>query len=255
MKQATMKRIPNKIESVIIRRIVDESPDTSYLGEYSNKPTSEFSIDRAHSLDCASVLTDIKEAKQTLEHVQQTIGDLYNGILAQYNGTLANEKLDAEKNALDEAYDMVGELIDSVDECDCGERGDMERGEYRYFNPSFNYVSSMGKIQDGLTPEDVRKYTLQDYERMERANRGDWCMVGVKAVAEISIPSTSIYHSSTLQTIHSGGLWGIESDSDKAYFAEVEKDELADLRTQLRALGFSTRALTAAFQNVEHKEE
>jgi hypothetical protein len=254
MKQATMKRIPNRIESVVIRRMIDDSPDTSWLGEYSNRPTSEYSIDRAHSEDCASVRVDVKGAKQTLEHAQQTVGDLHNDILAQYNGTLANEQLDAEKDALDEAYDAIGELIDSVDECDCDEHGDMERNEYRYFNPSFNYVSSTGKIQDGLTPEDVRKYTRQDYERMESANRGDWCFLGIRAEAEISIPSGPGY--STLQTIHSGGLWGIESDSDKSHFAETEANELADLRTQLYALGFSKRAIASAFkpENIQHKD-
>lgn len=104
-----------RILSVTIKRMIDESPDTSYLGEYSNRSTSEFSIDRAHSEDCASVREDIKHAKQTLEHVQQTIGDIHNAVLAQYNGTLANEKLDAEKDALDDAYNEVGELIDDID--------------------------------------------------------------------------------------------------------------------------------------------
>src|SRR5439155_17131397 len=122
-----------------------DSPDTSHLGEYANRPNSEFSIDRAHSEDCASVLPSVQKAKETLEHVQQTIADLHNDVLARYNGTLANEKLDSEKDALDEAYDAVGELIDSVEECDCGEHGDMSSREYRYFNPSFNYVGEQGK--------------------------------------------------------------------------------------------------------------
>src|SRR5947207_9338467 len=109
-----------RILSVTIRRMIDDSPDASYLGEYGNRPKTEYAIDRAHSEDCASVREDIKQAKQTLEHVQQTVGDLHNAVLAQYNGTLANKKLDAEKDALNEAYDKVGELFDSIDQCDCG---------------------------------------------------------------------------------------------------------------------------------------
>jgi hypothetical protein len=222
MPQSTLKRIPkNQIIDVKIRRLVDESPDTSYLGEYSNNPTSEFSIDRAHSEDCASVSLVAKQAKETLEHAQQTVADLHNAVLAQYNGTLANEKLDREKDALDEAYNLLGELADEVSECDCAERGDMERNEYRYFNPSFNYVDKNGNPADGLTPEEVRKYTRQDYERMESLNAGQWGYIGIKAEATIAIPSQSSPNISTRQTIHSGGVWGCESDMSRTDFEEV----------------------------------
>src|SRR5258705_9277395 len=82
----TMKN-GKRIHSVTVRRMIDESPDTSWLGKYSNRSESEYAIDRAHAQDCASVRQDIKDAKATLEHVQQTIGDLHNDVLAQYNGT------------------------------------------------------------------------------------------------------------------------------------------------------------------------
>ncbi len=238
-----------RILSVTLKRMVDESPDTSWLGEYSNRPTSEFSIDRAHSEDCASVDPKAKAAKKTLEHVQQTVGDLHNDVLAQYNGTLANEKLDSEKDALDEAYDVVGELIDSVDECDCGEHGDVQRGEYRYFNPSFNYVDEQGKALPENTPEEVRKYVRQDYERMESLNRGDWSFIGISAEAEVWNADTQV-----VQRIHSGGLWGIESDSEQSYLEEVEQEELSNLKVELKAYGFSARAISKAFENVQHKE-
>lgn len=32
---------------------MDDSPDTSWLGEYSDRASSEFSIDRYHDFDCA----------------------------------------------------------------------------------------------------------------------------------------------------------------------------------------------------------
>jgi hypothetical protein len=53
------------------------------------------------------------------------------------------------------------------------------------------------------------------------------------------------------QQVRSGGLWGIESDSDGSYLAEVAKDELAELRKELHAMGFSKRAIAAAFRGVE----
>jgi len=245
-----------RILSVTLKRMIDDSPDTSYLGEYANRPNSEFSIDRAHSEDCASVLPSVQDAKKTMEHVQQTVADLHNDVLAQYNGTLANEKLDAEKDALDEAYDTLSELIDSLDECDCGFSGHWNNREYRYFNPSFNYIDKQGKPLSGNTPEDVRKYTRQDYERMERLNAGDWGYIGIRAEAEVisNVQGTDDKWHGVVQRVSSGGLWGIESDSDRDHLESVEKDELANLRDELKALGFSSRAISTAFKNVERKD-
>jgi hypothetical protein len=242
-----------RILSVKIKRMFDDSPDTSYMGEYSNTRASEFSIDRAHAEDCASVREDIKQAKQTLEHVQQTIGDIHHSILAQYNGTLANEKLDSERDALGDAYNQVGELFDSIDECDCGERGDMARHEYRYFNPSVNYVDKHGKLLPDHTPKEVRAYVRQDYNRMESLNNRNWCCIGIITEAEYVLLSNR--GSSLVQRLTSGGLWGIESDSERAYIESVEKEELANLKEQLLAIGFSKRAVSAAFKNVEEIQD
>ena len=253
MQSKTAKLIPakNKIESVTVRRIVDESPDTSYYGEYSNKRTSEFSIDRAHSLDCASAVPGAKAAQTILEHAQQTVGDLHNAVLAQYNGTLANEVLDLERDALDEAYDLLGSLVDEVVECDCGERGDMGWHEFCYFNPSFNYVDASGKLVDGNTAEEVRKYVRQDYDRMESLNRGDWCYFGISAEAKIVAMVDGKEYSTTLHA----SCFGYESDMGHTDFESAEADQLWELRGQLKEYGFSARAIAAAFKNVEHKEE
>ena len=133
--------------------------------------------------------------------------------------------------------------------CGCGESGDMLRNEYRYFNPSFNYVDKSGKLLPDNTAEEVRKYVRQDYARMQAANRGDWCYMGVRAEAQVQLDGD------LRQTVISGGLWGIESDSDESYFADVEREELAVLRSQLQAIGFSRRAIAAAFKTVERKED
>jgi hypothetical protein len=229
-----------RILSVTIRRMIDESPDTSWLGEYSNRPETEYAIDRAHSEDCASVRLEVQKAKQTLEHVQQTIGDFHNDVLAQYNGTLANEKLDAEKDALDDAYNEIGELIDSVDECDCSFSGHWDNREYRYFNPNYqNYA--------GLPEEDIRKYCRQDYDRMESLNAGNWCFIGLRAEAEVQTGSDVV------QRITSGGLWGIESDSGREHLEETQREELAQLKDELIGLGFPRRAIATAFKNVQEK--
>ncbi len=137
---------------------------------------------------------------------------------------------------------MLIEKQDELQECDCDEHGDMGRGELRYFNGCVeNYK--------GESPADIRKYVRQDYERMERLQRGDWCYVGIRAEAEILLPSGD---ASIVQEITSGGLWGVESDSDKTYLADIDTEQLSELREQLRAVGFSTRAISTAFKDVTH---
>src|SRR5258706_13571069 len=69
----TMKN-GKRILSVTVRRMIDESPDTSWLGEYSKRSAREYVIDRAHSEDSASVRQGITAAKKTLEDTQQSIG-------------------------------------------------------------------------------------------------------------------------------------------------------------------------------------
>lgn len=142
-----------KIESIKIKHEIDDFPDTSYLGEYSNK-RARFSFDR-------EVLRD------------------------------------------------------------------MNRGEYRYFNPAINPF-------DGKTQSEKKEYAKQakqDYERMERLNRGNWHYISIRAEATVIIGNV-------IQTISSGGLWGIESDSGDDYIKEIEKEELDNLAEILKELGF-----------------
>lgn len=221
-----------RILSVAVIRAVDTDPDTSYYGEYANSPTSEYSIDRAHSEDCQSVSPEVKAVIESLERAVTWIErEKYD-----QNGS------DFYPESIDDAIEILEEHAEELAECDCGERGDMERGQYRYFNPSGNY--------DGEPAEDQRKYVRQDYDRMEDYNRGGWCFTGTYATAEVQTSQHS-----TIQTIRSGGLWGTESDSDDSHFAEIEKDELADLRRELESIGFTKRAVSAAFRTIEHKDE
>ena len=204
-----MTKEQKRILSVTIIHQPDSDGDTSYYGEYSSQRKSKYSIDRAHTLDCA---------------VNQEPGS------------------------------DIGQ--DYGEPCDCDERGDQGRNEYRYFNPSFNYVDKHGDLLPDNTADEVRKYVRQDYERMEALQRGDWCFIGIKAVAEVSL--TNMANDSfrpVTQIIHSPGCWGIESDQSESDFNAVEQGELADLKTQLSAIGFSKRAIAAAFRNVKHHDD
>lgn len=225
-----------RIHKVVIKRMIDEDPDTSWLGEYSDRATSEYSIDRKHSPDCKSVAPQMD---YTYTHDWE-------------DGDDCCTYCDMSKT---EAVTVPCSEYDREDDCDCS--GGIGRNEYRYFNPSFNYVDKSGKLlndyaSDPGGPEEVRKYVRQDYERMEGLQRGNWSFIGIQAEAQYLIPCGN--GSAIIQKLSSGGLWGIESDSDKSYFAEVEREQLSELREQLHAIGFSYRAIAAAFKSVEHED-
>lgn len=118
------------------------------------------------------------------------------------------------------------------------ERGDCGHGEYRWFNPPVeNYT--------GTSEAEIRKYCEQDYQRMERLQRGDWYFLGIVAKAEVHLAGSYV-----VQRITSGGLWGIESDAPE-YHKEIEREELSSLKTQLQALGCGKAAIARAFANAE----
>ena len=261
----------NRIHVVTIKRMNDDSPETSYLGEYSDRAKNDYAVDRRHSIDCpvnagtdgrvlsfassgrielqmtleqaesASHSGDCDEDTQELSKVPaiaEQLGKIdavtLSDDLKEYGAWDAEELADHAQN-LQRILWLAACDIAERDGCDCGEHGDIGRGEFRYFNACVeNYK--------GESPDDIRKYARQDYERMERLQRGDWAYVGVRADAEIVVDGVA-------QEITSGGLWGIESDSDRAYLAEIDGEQLTELRLQLRALGFGTRAISAAFKN------
>ncbi len=93
-------------------------------------------------------------------------------------------------------------------------------------------------------------------QRLADWHRERFYYLGIRAHAEICIPSEGQNaDTGILQQITSGGLWGIESDSDTAYLKEIEQEQLSELRDQLHAIGFSQRAISAAFKDVQHCEQ
>jgi hypothetical protein len=75
------------------------------------------------------------------------------------------------------------------------ERENTGSRKYKYFIPTNNECAQ------------------QDYERMEAYNDGGWNMMGIRAQAEIHTSSNGT--DCLINRVSSGGLWGIESDSDK----------------------------------------
>src|SRR5258708_38045685 len=114
--KAKAKQDRKRILSVTLKRMVDDSPDTSYLGEYSSRAESDDAIDRAHSLECRSVNT-IRE-----DYLYTHDGDGEAPRRCTYCDATETEALTTPCTE----YDFG-------DDCDCN-GGDMERNEYRYFN-------------------------------------------------------------------------------------------------------------------------
>lgn len=134
----------------------------------------------------------------------------------------------------------------------------MERDtDGRFYCKGAPEVPSRGREFRGFKPyaggekegtKDYYKYGMQDYQRMEGLNKGDWYFIGVTASAQIQL------NSDIVQKVHSGGLWGIESDCGEGYIKEVEDEELSSLRKELEAIGFPASDIDEAYTKVTRKD-
>lgn len=106
-------------------------------------------------------------------------------------------------------------------------RGDMKKGEYRYFN--------LG--------EGDKAYIEQDYKRYQKYRFGEWQMILIYAQAKI------ILCDGIVQTIVSNKTGGIASDYNETH-KETEKEKLLELKNQLSAIGFSAEEIEDAFEKV-----
>ena len=244
-----------RIHKVTIKRMLDESPDTSWLGEYASSPNSKFSIDRAHSEDCPQQTFNRKSSDRCMmviayrDKLERAIA--YLNHYKEHTFVIMPDDFIA---GVDDAQDILiaaqDEIAEEANACTCGEHH-LDRNSYQFFNPNHeNYK--------GLPEDEIRKYCLQYYARMESLNEGDFCFIGIRAEADVTmlagvgLPKQGIALSyGPSQTITSGGLWGIESDSSPEYLKEIEAEQLAELKEQLRAIGFSSRAIATAFKTVE----
>jgi hypothetical protein len=233
-----------RIHKVVIKRMVDESPDTSWLGEYGRLSESDYAIDRQHSVDCPSQTYNKPAlALDWLERIMVHIRNVKDAHCSSVKNRTDSEKasdMDVWTD-YDDAEDVCIDAGERAEECNCDEHGDMERNQYRFFNPNHeNYK--------GLPEDEIRKYCLQDYARMEALNNQEFCFIGIRAEADYTLTGR------VMQEVTSGGLWGIESDSSPEYLKEIEDEQLSELREQLKAIGFSSRAISAAFKTIEREE-
>jgi len=164
-----------KIESITITKDLDEYPDTSCIGEYTD---------------------DLREGV-----IVRSLGDFY-------------EKLPAEMER-----DTDGTFLCKGEPYNLPAKG----REYRGFIP---YA---GGEKTGTA--NYYKYGMQDFERMEGRERGDWYFIGVHAEATVKAKGEGDH--CRLEELTSAGLWGIESDAGDEYLLEIAQEELGDLKDHL----------------------
>ncbi len=177
--EATKTKV--SIERVKIERIIDESPDTSYLGKYTDELGPGV--------------------------VVRALGEFY-------------EKLPAP----------------------------MERDtDGRFWRKGAPEVPSRGREYRGFLPyaggakpgtEEYYRYGMLDFKRMESLQMGDWSYIGIRAYATVKyLIGDGSYR---LETLSSGGAWGIESDSTESYLREIEDEELSEVKAHLETFGVDT---------------
>ena len=100
--------------------------------------------------------------------------------------------------------------------------------EYKYFNA--------GNV-------DNIKQAKKNYKRIMDYEKGRWSMIGIRADAKISTGQKGWM---LVNTLSSGGIWGIEDDWDVKDYQEIINEQLYELKDVLRKLGFSKMQIEKA---------
>lgn len=184
---------------------------------------------------------------------------LVNG---DYSG-LNNKDKEAVKNWLDETAKKYKSLscVSASEETYFGQFNNMgcELMQYAFIVTRHaetipaSFVHNLAvKIMNDEDPE--TSYLEQDEfkERYEQYKNDQFSFVGVKVVAEVYTKQAAGGYRS--HTIESGGLWGIESDSGKEYFAEVANDEAGQLKDELQKLNIDMAGGFTIFEGSENEQ-
>lgn len=93
------------------------------------------------------------------------------------------------------------------------------------------------------TPDRPRVDAVHLMRRPDDQQRHDTEAIGIEAAATVSYP-IGARGERRLERLHSGGLWGIDADSDDNYLAIVEAEQLSDLREHLERFGIDCDGLS-----------
>lgn len=122
-----------------------------------------------------------------------------------------------------------------------GRTGSVMAKKHRSYEPARRRASvrleTVRIVVDQDTDPDPSYLDQEEFEdRRREYERGDFGFVFVRAEADVVIGDL-------VQTLRSGGLYGIESDSDESYISEVAAEEWSSLRDVLKAVGVPTSEL------------
>lgn len=107
-----------------------------------------------------------------------------------------------------------------------------KREEVDEDSPDLSYLEQ-SYDSDVLNLEERDMYRKRDAERIAAYFRGDWRVIGIRAVAIIWVDHGSY---KTQYTMESAGLWGIESDNGEDYLNDVYMDQCLELRADIEAM-------------------
>lgn len=181
---------------------VDYDPDTSCIGEYTDKDDA-FVVDRK-----AGFLYGDWEDEPEEPYKEDFASDAeYGAAYATYSLAYDEWRGKGEREILAEVCENYG------------------RNEYQYFRP---YAGGLDPRHPKTDLEEWTKYALQDWERMRGLERNNWCFVGM--IVEVDAPAcASCAHTETLYA----SVWGIESDCPDADFDQIRDDLIYELEKQL----------------------
>lgn len=91
-----------------------------------------------------------------------------------------------------------------------------------------------------VNPDQFDEMVEAAEQRLADWKAGDWEYIGIVAAAEVHIPIGG--NSFVVHTFRSAGLWGVESDSDESYIADLYAEQKADLLDSLKTLGTALSA-------------
>lgn len=104
--------------------------------------------------------------------------------------------------------------------------------------PDLSYLEQ--DYNDVTDIKEREKYLQQDKERLESYYNDNWFMMGIYAKTTIHIPLGLIGYSMTndflMIQIKSGGIWGIESDSDDDYIKSEIDSQIEEIKKILKVL-------------------
>lgn len=203
-------------DDIKIKVEVEEDPDISYLGKYTNSPKGWY-IDRETQIVWSSLGSPIYDIH----------GDSFVPPEPQEDDFPDTEEgEDAFYDAQETWEENINEVIAPVG-----------RGEFTKFEISFNYQGDLDKIMGRksdafkLTVNQrnellkLIKYAIRDYERMEGLQEGTWAMLCI--AAEVTVEG---------QTFTSGYVCGVEGDVDDN-LKEIEREQISELEEELKKFG------------------